>query len=195
MLAASGIASTALATFQNRKGNSIQTDRPMLKAALSRLSDCWPRALRFEDLLLASADDRDSEEIASELSVLLLSCYAAGVVELHPWAPPLVVEISERPIASPLVRYQCHHGKKLTTLWHRAVDLDTDLARHLVVLLDGTRNLPALAEALTALVQSGRTTLVDDGKCITEAELVRGKIEEKLPVMLKALARSALLVG
>ena len=204
ILSASDIASTDSATFQNRKGNSIQTDRPILKAALSRLGGCWPRALRFEDLLPASrdimarggtADDRESAEDASELCVLLLSCYAAGVVELHTWAPPVVAEISERPIASSLARYQCDHDKRLTTLWHRGVDLDTDLARQLVVLLDGTRNRSALAEALTALVQSGKTSLVDDGKSITDAELVRGRIEEKFPEMLNALARTALLVG
>jgi len=202
ILAASDIASTDSATFQNRKGNSIQTDHPILKAALSRLSGCWPRALRFEDLLPSrdlargeSAVDRDAEEGAAQLCVLLLSCYAAGVVELHSWAPPLATEISERPVASPLARYQCEHEKRLTTLWHRALDLDTDLARQLVVLLDGTRTHSALAEALTALVQSGKTRLVEGEKCLADAELVRGKIEDMLPDMLKALVRNALLVG
>jgi methyltransferase-like protein len=186
--------------FRTRKGGSIVTDRPMMKAVLSLLGRAWPRALHFEELLaalrdVAPAKEWDSDENVTALCELLLGGYAAGVLELHTWAPEVVAEISERPTASSLARYQFFHGRKLTTLWHGSMNLAEDLSRPLFGLLDGTRNIAALAEALLGMVQSGEAALVHDGAPITDGELIRAKIEAELPITLRGFARAAVLVG
>jgi methyltransferase-like protein len=197
---ASDFGSAGPEEFRTREGGSIVTDRPMMKAVLSLLGRSWPRALHFEELFaalrdIAPAKEGDSDENVRALCELLLGGYAAGVLELHTWAPEVVAEISERPIASPLARYQFLHGRKLTTLWHGSMNLAEDLSRPLFGLLDGTRNIAALAEALLGMVQSGKAVLFHDGAPMTDTGLIRAEIEAKLPLTLRGFARAAMLVG
>jgi methyltransferase-like protein/ubiquinone/menaquinone biosynthesis C-methylase UbiE len=197
------VLSTDAEEFRTRQGASIRTNRPVLKAALSLMSRCWPRAFHFDELLAASpkmsraesAGDGGPNEDVTAFRDLLLGGYAAGMLELHSWAPPLVIEISERPIASPLARYQSSRAKPLTTLLHTSLTLADSLSRYLIGLLDGTRDFSALADALVARIESGKASVSIDGKPIADPELIRANIEKELRITLQGFARSALLVG
>ena len=46
----------------------------------------------------------------------------------------------------------------------------TDLERHMLPLLDGTRDRPALAEALAESVVAGRLHLAQDGRPVTNRD-------------------------
>jgi methyltransferase-like protein len=194
------IRSAGAEEFRTPKGGSVVTDQPMMKAVLWLLGRSWPRALHFDELLaalrdVAPAKECDLDENVTALCELLLGGYAAGVLELHTRAPGVVAEISERPIASPLARYQFLHGRKLTTLWHGSIDLADDLSRPLLGLLDGSRDSAALADALLGMVQGGDAVLVSDGAPMTDAGLIRTKIQAELPITLRGFARAAVLVG
>ena len=189
--------------FQAQKGASIQTNRPLEKAALWHLSQCWPRSVRITELLTAARSLASSEEAreseqdqdARDLCNLLLRAYAAGVVELHTWAPQIMTEVSDHPIASPIARFESRRGTRITTLRHTGIELSDENSRDLLGLLDGTRDYENLVDSLTALFDARSSEFHGDGEPVAEPSKVRALIASKLPLALKRLARSALLVG
>ena len=197
------IQSPVIEEFRAQKGASIQTNRPLDKAALLHLSQCWPHSVRFAELLAAarllalSEPTQDSEEKGDTAALcdLLLRAYAAGVVELHLWTPRLVTKVSDRPVASPIARLESRRGRRVTTLRHTGIELGDDVSRHLLELLDGTRDFAALVNTLTSLVQSGKVNLFHDGESVREAARIRAMIAEGLPLVLENFARAAVLVG
>jgi len=79
---------------------------------------------------------------------MLLGAYAADVVHLHVWAPPIATAPSERPLAAAPARLQAERGSRITTLRHAEVDVPDELGRRLITLLDGTRDRAALLHEL-----------------------------------------------
>jgi len=181
--------------FKNAKGASIQTNQPLAKAALLHLSRSWPRAIPFGELLAAARADGKRDAGEEELRDLLLRGFAAGAIELHTWAPRLEAEVSERPVASELARYQNRLRTRVTTLHQTGIELTDPLSRDLLELLDGTRDCGALVEALAALAQSRNTVVNRDGAPATDPEQVRAVIAEGLPAALRGFARAGILVG
>ena len=197
------IESPATEQFKNPKGAAIQTNQPLAKAALLLLSRSWPRAIPFAELLAAAQalTPADDHQIAGQardtaaLCHLLLLAFAAGAVELHVWAPRIETKITQRPVASQLARHQNRHGKRLTTLSHRGLELSDAMSRGLLDLLDGTHDFAALAEALAALVHAGQASITQDGSPVTDPAQVRAAIANGLPSTLKGFARSGILIG
>jgi methyltransferase-like protein/ubiquinone/menaquinone biosynthesis C-methylase UbiE len=193
------IASSDIEEFRTPKGASIKSDRPLVKAALLHLCQCWPQAIHFSELLASARrlvpSEKDENENAAALCELLLHAFAAGVTELHVWAPRFVAEVSEHPVASPVARQQNRRMKRITTLRHTGLELNDPLSRNLLNFLDGTRDFAALVEALAELVQSGDASLDSKGEKVTEPAQIRKIITTELPLALKGLARSAVLVG
>jgi methyltransferase-like protein/trans-aconitate methyltransferase len=195
------IQSPVVEEFRAQKGASIQTNRSLDKAALSYLSKCWPRSVHFPELeaaarrLALSAEEPDGEQNTVALCDLLLRAYAAGIVELHCWTPPLVTEVSDRPVASPVARLENRLRKRVTTLRHTGLELSDEISRALLELLDGTRDLEALTNLLAASVESGNAQIQREGEPVTEPAQVREILARELPLALQRLARCALLVG
>jgi len=65
-----------------------------------------------------------------------------------------VKQPGERPVASPLARWQAQSGTTLTTLRHTTIDAEGELERYLVTLLDGTRDREALFSELAEAVET-----------------------------------------
>ena len=60
---------------------------------------------------------------------LLLEAFISGTVHLHAAPLPLTTTIDERPVASPLARWQARHGDQLTNLRHDLVRIEDAAAR------------------------------------------------------------------
>jgi methyltransferase-like protein/ubiquinone/menaquinone biosynthesis C-methylase UbiE len=188
--------------FRGPKGAKLQTDYPLAKAALVHLSEVFPRRLRFEQLLaaararlglssLASAFDEEAQVLAE---ILLAACWS-GLVQLHSYVPPLVAEVSQRPLASPLARWQASRGKVVTNLLHSSVELGDELSRQLLQLLDGTHDRAALRdELLSAVTCSGISKRPDSGTAGDEQQM-RNLITDAIEANLQKLMRLALLMG
>ena len=78
----------------------------------------------------------------------LRRAYAANLVRLHVWAPPLDHHAVGAPGASALARLQAAEGTRVTTLLHTTVEVGDELGRRLIGLLDGTRDRAALMAEL-----------------------------------------------
>jgi methyltransferase-like protein/ubiquinone/menaquinone biosynthesis C-methylase UbiE len=198
------IASSEPEDFHGPKGAVIATGNPVAKAALVHLGTIFPLSILFQDLLdlarrrargNSNSNDTLAERDKSELAEFLVRAHAIGFVELHTFQPAFVTQISDRPAASRLARLQIQEGQRVSTLRHQTMRIDDPLGRHLLGLLDGTRDHAALVAALTDAVNSGAATIpgVEAGS-VKPGDVPKILLEQLKP-NLQALANSAVLVA
>jgi SAM-dependent methyltransferase len=152
-------------TFVTPEGFTVTTSEPLVRAAMRVLADAWPGAVSFEELLDLSvaALDRDAavDAAAARLRDVLLRAYLARIVLLGGCSPLLSSRPCERPLASPLARAQLAAGMPaLSSLLHANVRLEGALEPRLLPLLDGTRTLSELAQALDATAEQANESLL-----------------------------------
>ena len=195
-------ASNAAAQFRTNDGITFSTNNPWLKAALVALFEAWPRMFTFEQTC-ELARSKLAGSPAAELDPLgdpallqqpLLQCGMNGLAELHVHRPPDVVELSERPLGSPLARLLAERGRRVTNLRHRELDL-AELDRQVLRLLDGTRDRAALLKAVTELAKSGAVEVKPPDEPNEGASNAAQEFEHALGESLRRLAGGGLLVG
>jgi hypothetical protein len=84
--------------------------------------------------------------------------HLAGVLEFHIARLPIVSKPGPRPLVSALARSQARRGQSVTTARLITIELQDDVSRRLVALLDGTREVPALARELAPLLNQPENT-------------------------------------
>jgi methyltransferase-like protein len=142
--------------FRSPRGLPVTSGDPVVKAALLHLAEAWPDAVPFRELPAAararlgrgagpgpSADAPHSRVLPTSL----LKCAAPGAVEFRVTRPRLVTNVSERPRATALARFQAAAGVPVVSLRHQVVPLDA-LDRRVLRHLDGSRDRGQLLRAL-----------------------------------------------
>jgi methyltransferase-like protein len=181
--------------FASTEGVKLRTNHPLIKAALRALYDIWPDSLSFQALAKQLQLSLAPMEVhAKELAEVMLQCYVGQFVELHRLVPRFATEPSERPTGSPLARLQSGAGGRITNLRHMTVNL-YDLDRMILSLLDGTRDVPGLVDAVEKAMADGELELQRGGQAGSEVTKVREVLEQEVPVILQRLAKNALLVA
>lgn len=177
--------------FVGPKGASLRSDHQLVKAAFVRIGESWPRALPVAELLedpgVALGRPLEAEDVRALCDALLRS-YAGNLLQLHLYPPSFALEAGERPIASPLARLEARSGQFVTNLRHARVRLEDDLGRHLVTLLDGTRDRATLLTELERFICRGILGLGEN-----EADSVIRDLAPALERSLQGLGRLALL--
>jgi SAM-dependent methyltransferase len=113
---------------------TIETQDPALVKTLAAISDIWPRYARI-----------DSVTTNTEHALGLLTLYHKGVIFMSPLPERFTLEISQRPVASPVIRAQIKRGDlSVVTLSHEPLKIEDEAARGLIVSLDGTNDRAAL---------------------------------------------------
>jgi hypothetical protein len=159
------VSASAVVEFRGARGSGMSTDHRLAKAAMFHLARVWPRAIALPDLaaqgraILGDAVDSGSTgrgEPTPDVPALcdiLVNAYAAGLVELSTTAPVFAVEVSEYPTVSPVARFQVGRGDDfVATLRHSTLQIEDTFARHLIGLLDGTRNRADLLREMQAFI-------------------------------------------
>jgi SAM-dependent methyltransferase len=187
---------------------SAAQDGPFLKTAMGHLHRIWPLSIPFDSLveavrteLGAIADRRGVPEAPEALGLKadLIRCYNQKRLELSTLPPMFVLNLSDKPIASPLARIQAETGNTVTNLRHEAGQLN-DLGRAVLSLLDGSHDRAAIVDELVYAVETGRITLKRSDPKVTAGPAGRisalhEAVEETLEDCLKKIARFALLVA
>jgi methyltransferase-like protein/SAM-dependent methyltransferase len=198
------IRSKSIARFLGADGSAIAMDHPASKAAMVYLAKVWPERVPFETLLdeargalgLGTEDD-DRELDAQVLATNLFRAfgYSTELAELHTYRPPMVLTVTERPVASPVARLQALKSTMVTNLRHERVTLD-ELDRCLIQYLDGSRNQAELVRCLQeGPVADGSLALEDNGQRIEDKTQQRKVLEEGVDKRLRWLRFAALLVA
>lgn len=197
---------TTVEQFRGPGGITLNSSIPLAKAAMLCLSEAWPQALSFVELRnrararLQPHEHIEPAVIAQDNQALgqcLLTCYtsaSSSLLELHVHPARFEMEVSERPVASPLARLQAAVGPAVTNLRHETVRLG-DFDRQALLHLDGTRDRAALVDTLFDIVQRGLLTVCENQQPITDPQRLRLILQPALQEQLRRLARSALLVS
>lgn len=187
-------------TFRTPTGSKLVTDHRLTQAALVHLASVWPRSVPFPELLSSarermggSAADGGLDPDALAMAEILLRGYSVGSLGLHTWGPPCVSHPGERPRTSRLARWQLQTNTTVTNLRHVPVAVQDPLARHLLQVLDGTRDRQAIIAELKPLLEGGLATLAADGQRVTDPRQAVRVLEEQLEAKLNEVARLALL--
>jgi methyltransferase-like protein/2-polyprenyl-3-methyl-5-hydroxy-6-metoxy-1,4-benzoquinol methylase len=185
--------------YQTPKSAHCETDSPLGKAALAVLGRLWPAPLPFDQLfeeavallrnagLTHEAEQRGQERLPGFLAKL----YSAGVIELRSTMPAVATGISQRPVASPLARWQAQRGRMLTTAFHLSVQVEDEVGRNVILWLDGTLDRHQLLEKLWHWLKAKDALTLPDG----DQAAARNRIAADLEQNLAKLARLGLLVG
>jgi hypothetical protein len=137
--AATAARETEEGVFVSAAGTRMTTSHPQWVAYMRRLIEIWPC----------------SESISAGDAEIALELFRSDMIELHGFSG-VARKAGEKPRASPFARYQAARGdSRLTTLWHRSMEVQDDPGRKLVGLLDGTRD----REELTREMGSPREVL------------------------------------
>lgn len=172
-------------SFTHPRGPALTSEHAWVKIALSLLGAKWPCAMPFPELVDAvysdSGADGTADAVREVLAGSLLQAYARGVVDIHVQAPAITARPGEFPVASRLARVQARTGKRVVNLRHETIELEGELARRLLGLLDGSRDRDALL--------AGLATSVGGHDSPAAREVLRADLDAKL----LELARLALL--
>jgi methyltransferase-like protein len=135
----------------------------------------------------------DARQEEKTTAAILLQTFGSSLVKLHVYAPDFVTEASERPEASRLARWQASHSDTVTTQQGLNLELEDVFVRHLLFLLDGTRDRAALLQELRTKIESGE--LPGEGQELADKETFLRELPEYLENNLQHLADSALLIS
>ena len=137
--------------------------------------------------------DIDSSTVIAEF---VWNTYCAGLVDLHLHRPPCVGHASEKPVASPLARWQARQHEFVATLNHKTLKLGSPIQRGVLALLDGTRDRSALRSDVLAMFASGELNLLNEnGEPIRDMVAVAEVIDAELEEFLQKAAVGAVLMG
>ena len=127
-------------------GASEDKDGAFSGADNVRLTTTHPVPIEYMRRLIQSRPV--SIRVEPEQAHVALELFKGGIIELRP-TPETAAEPGPRPKVSPLARHQAANGElHVTTLWHRALEVEGDDARRMLSLLDGTRDREALCQAM-----------------------------------------------
>ena len=137
--------------FRSPHGGSYTTKSDIMVAALDYLEEIWPGAAPFPELLdhtIRNVDPLLRPSAEKHLAPNLLRMAAHSLLDLRSYSRPPVQQVSARPVASPLARFQCREGSRVTTMFHNELEISDERVRWLIQLLDGTRDRASLANAM-----------------------------------------------
>lgn len=196
------VSSQAMAQFTNRAGVRISTRLPLVKSALAHLSEAWPDYVPFEECVsvacsriesTAAGEPLPAEEI-ERLKSNLSQCCTGAVLDLHAARPEYLPQVSDKPAASPLVRWQARRSEVVTNRRHEPVRLQS-FERSLVDLLDGTRTQAELIDVLATAAGQGRLTVTQNQQRVVGYDDAKRALALAVPESLTGLARWALLIA
>lgn len=163
--------------FRNAKGQQMQIDHPLTKAALLRLGEIWGRSIATPELLdearrtTESAGTKyDDWENQFEITrtILLQIALSSEMIELHIRRPLANTDVTDKPKVNRLSRWQLRDANNVLTLLDKDLKINDKTARHLVHLLDGTRTKADLAAEMRPFIDT-----VDDINEKEKSELMR----------------------
>src|SRR5437773_8908891 len=163
--------------FRSAKGQQIQIDHPLAKAALLHLGEIWGQSIATPKLLSEAqrrvegaggkVEDREKQfDIAR--TILLQIALGSEIVELHIHQPSAQTEPSDRPQVNRLSRWQLRDANNVLTLLNKDLKINDKTSRRLMEMLDGTRTRSDLAAELKPFIER-----VDDLNEKEKRDLVR----------------------
>jgi SAM-dependent methyltransferase len=186
--------------FKSLRGEKFEIAHPVWRSAFSYICSQWPRSVSFEQILnhvkqtefVKSVDGGSGGQTATIASGLKQS-YLAGIVSLRVWPPDVANRVSERPAISLLAQAQLRLSISISSQLHRSMKIPDAASKHFLSLLDGTRDLDALASEMIAFTTLARAQT--EGKRPAEDAALEAGVKERVKSNLGHLMRGGMLVA
>jgi hypothetical protein len=137
----------------NPHGRRLPGEDRAVEAVVQAIDDAAPLPLEFDDLVPYAGSPAALREILFSLTI-------SGCVDLNVYAFPCQEEVTTRPRASRLARYQAVESSIVTNACHIPVQLDP-AAHKLLLRLDGSRTRSTLARHRGTLSWLARMALLE----------------------------------
>ena len=166
------IASNKIEKFRSTKGQQMQIDHPLTKAALTHLGEIWGASIATTELLQAakeklvaagSLDENWEQQFETTRAILLQVALGSDMIELHSYSPEASTKPSYKPKVNRLARWQLRDANNVITLLHKDLKLSDQTSRRLLELMDGSRSQVELERELRPFIKNV-DDLDDDGK-------------------------------
>jgi methyltransferase-like protein len=135
----------------------------------------------------------DAPALGSALERHALDLVMSNAISVHVAPETWVAGLSERPVASRLVRYQARWSSWVTNQRHEPVGVDP-VAREVIRHVDGRHSRAGIIESIKALAERGRLNLQQDGRPITDRAAIARTVPTLVDQVLGFMAANALLV-
>ncbi|MGL4553686.1 MAG: methyltransferase regulatory domain-containing protein, partial [Gemmataceae bacterium] len=184
--------------FRNDDDVGIETNKPVVKLALSVLHQVWPRPLPFPEVVervrdLLGADAPSPEDAAALLAQSVVPLYLASLIGVHVHLPPFALLLTDRPRTTRLIALQARTGARVINRRHREVEL-LPQDRLVLGLLDVERTRDELLDEATRVALLGALEVKRGGEVVNDHHFVRQVIDAELDAVFQRLASAALLV-
>ena len=157
--------------FRGPTGCLIEVDRPLLKAALLLLAQAWPAGMTAPAVVAAAIAELRARGLLERCEVdrgemestvdELVSLWRRRLIELLPWSPTISRSLPPAPRLHPVTRMEAEQHDMVTSARHEPLPLDA-LTRAVLLLFDGSRDLPAVAAELGRQLASGALELPEE---------------------------------
>lgn len=166
--------------FIGPKGQRIQIDHPLTKAALCHLAQTWPRMSRFTEIVHAAKERLDrasgggfrvSDEDVRGLRDVLFRMFGGGMISLYLHEPTFSDHVTDKPTASPLARWQAAHATDISNLRHEGLRIKDPFTLKLIQLLDGMHDEKQLSAEMRSFIKSPEFRATDQQRAQIAAQL------------------------
>jgi methyltransferase-like protein/cyclopropane fatty-acyl-phospholipid synthase-like methyltransferase len=170
VLTPADIKSDENATFARSEHIKVSTRMPILKAALLELSQARPRALSLDEVMNGSYKRIEQspapDAIAKDKEAMLafmLRCHLSGILDLYLYDPQYTLIPGDRPLASPIVRWQVRNKERVSNLRQFNVEI-SDLDRLVLPLCDGQHTREDIRKVIEDKIRTGAVTVKLNGE-------------------------------
>jgi SAM-dependent methyltransferase len=198
MMTEPGAADTAPVEFKSPEGGKVEIAHSVWRDAFAYLCSQWPCAVPVKQMLDQTKAKESNAPLNSEsgsdaeiILRALMQAYVGGVISLRMRPPEVINRLSERPAVSGLVHIQLRHGRSVGSQLHRSIKIPDAGSKHILSLLDGTRDIDSLAAEMIAYTKKNQA--ISEGG-VSEPDLESG-VRERIRNNLVSLMRSGLLVS
>ena len=182
--------------FTDPDGRTLNSQVPVVRAALMVLSEAWPATLNFEEwvervrVILGGLQPNDQ----ALLDELLVKGFCGGMIRIR-INPVRVADMKEEMLEAfaPTRLQALSDQNEATTSWHNTIRIN-DLQRVIIGLLDGQTTRAQVLDAIIAKCIAGQWTLGNQGVPVTNPAQMRALIEPVFPGALLELQKSGILV-
>ncbi|MGI8466853.1 MAG: methyltransferase regulatory domain-containing protein [Pyrinomonadaceae bacterium] len=185
--------------FTGQKDEKIEINHPLTKAAFYHLGKIWTRTTTFGELVEASrkllVDESGAKVEITEkdeqiLTDILFQIFCMGMLRFHTREPKYMTEVSAKPFASPIARWQAQNSESISTLLSTSLIIQDALGKEVLKLLDGTRDHAQIKNDLTEFINSPKLDRPSELK-----KSILSELPEQLEKNLKSFAEMGLLVS
>ncbi len=136
---------------------SIKTESVFVQMALRYIAERWARPVPIEEVVAAVAEacNQAVSQVEGEIKSALLEFYSRNLIELHKQSPEITAQVSAKPRASLLARWQAERTNQITNLRHEVIFIEDALYLRLLPHVNGENDHDTLVKQLSSWLEDG----------------------------------------